>query len=811
MPNQNQVVRQAAAVLMVCGLIASLLPGFAVPCLAQAAAGPNIPELPELKWEKRSDWLDVTRDISPAAVGDGKADDTAALQAAFDRVRQPGSAFSTVYLPPGTYRITREVYPSAHSPAPRWQTQMHVRGHGRSTRIVWHGPNGGRMFRSDGATESTYVGIVWDGRGIAAKGVEHDSISACESLVKYQHVAFMNFTDTGCGSAANKPDQRYVESSEWRNCLFINCGKGLAIRQFNDYLIMVDGCNFYNCGYGIWNAQGCFYARNCHFERSSQADIGHFQPANGCSVRRCTSTGSRAFVQIGQNELPSWNLPFTIQDCHVSGWTSQDWAIYNAWRGPLLIFDCVFTNPPSANPPIFLRIRQWAIHSNNTTSTNALFGGSTQYVFEVPPGQRRGSIGSAQQSFFRSEAPIPTRVFDAKRDFGAAGNGSGDDTDAVQRCIDAARQYGRGAIAYLPRGNYRVSRTIQITGGDYYVGGAGAFKTDITWGGNNVGPIFLVSDPQNVTMEYLRIRNSNLRTLIRQVSTTRQPSRMHYEHVTMDGAPFVTPETFKEAGAFEAVGLSKDSVLTAYCFHAGTGGLSFDNCSSARILLNHVGTHSMGTLRLRGTPEDRDGFFGILTGHTRYRIEDNQSLVGSDCYVEQMGYHDWSRGPHAHLRGTPTLPAGRVTLSSPKRQGSITNFFTVDNYRGRLSSVMAPWLADANSDMKIVVSGEATLDILQMGDVYGPSGKMPQIEGVLNGTHTRLGCYERGKGWNDESGFIPNVLPPNGLRWAALALDDFRELGEHDLALNHAAPFLKLNLKPELPLLPKRAGNGKQP
>ena len=62
------------------------------------AAPPDIPSLP---WQERSDWINVKTDVTPAAVGDGQADDTAAIQAALDLGRQA----KAVYLPAGTYRL----------------------------------------------------------------------------------------------------------------------------------------------------------------------------------------------------------------------------------------------------------------------------------------------------------------------------------------------------------------------------------------------------------------------------------------------------------------------------------------------------------------------------------------------------------------------------------------------------------------------------------------------------------------------------------------------------------------------------------
>jgi hypothetical protein len=41
-------------------------------------------QLPVLAWTERSDWINVKTDVTPAAVGDGIADDTAAIQAALN-------------------------------------------------------------------------------------------------------------------------------------------------------------------------------------------------------------------------------------------------------------------------------------------------------------------------------------------------------------------------------------------------------------------------------------------------------------------------------------------------------------------------------------------------------------------------------------------------------------------------------------------------------------------------------------------------------------------------------------------------------
>ena len=85
------------------------------------------PDIPSLNWQPRSDWINVKSNVSPLAIGDGVADDTAALQAALN-ITNVGK---TVYLPPGTYRITQTL--AMHGPGPG----SAIIGHGRDTPVYW--------------------------------------------------------------------------------------------------------------------------------------------------------------------------------------------------------------------------------------------------------------------------------------------------------------------------------------------------------------------------------------------------------------------------------------------------------------------------------------------------------------------------------------------------------------------------------------------------------------------------------------------------------------------------------------------------
>ena len=142
--------------------------------LRDAPAPGAVAALPELHWPSaRSDWLDVTSGECGGhkAVGDGKADDTLPIQACLDMLNYESANAThtasnprvTVYLPPGTYRITRtlrivKILGGA------------IIGHGETSVLQWAGAQGGILLHDGGVTRTRFVGLVFDGQGIAGVG-----------------------------------------------------------------------------------------------------------------------------------------------------------------------------------------------------------------------------------------------------------------------------------------------------------------------------------------------------------------------------------------------------------------------------------------------------------------------------------------------------------------------------------------------------------------------------------------------------------------------------------------------------------------
>jgi hypothetical protein len=740
----------------------------------QAPGGP----IPALRWQERSDWINVRTNVTPTAVGDGRADDTAAIQAALDRLaaaRREGSPVggdSAVYFPPGTYRITRTL--SLTGPI----LGALVVGSGRETRLVWDGEPGGKMLLLNGVAYSSFVGLQLEGRGRAAVGFWYRSERRFQTEVTHRHLAFRGFTDAGVLEDPTRA-QALAETT-FENCLFEECRRGVAFPQFNDYNYTFDGCEFRRCDIGIECVHGNFYARNCHFEESGTVDILDGSE-HGSSVRRCTSRGSRAFIA-----RTSTVAPITIQDCHVEGWTNPDGAVLLS-RPPALIFDCVFTRPPRdaqgiAGVPVRAHSegQRVIVSANRAVGAAGLFGDSPRpRLYVVPEGRRRGAVRSASQSFLTERARVPRRVFDARREFGARGDGSADDTAAVQKAIDAAAAASGGSIAYLPAGEYVITRTLRISGREFFVGGSG-WSTRLVWKGPAGGTIVEVRDPRRVTLENIAIGHgdsggSNGRDI-------HQAGSGHRSHMTYDGVyvyGMYQKQPFRQGLWLTGLG-ERDTVVMPHV----QGNLRLVDCGRATILAN---CSYEGSVVVEGKDRRRDGLLGFQTRlativpYSLY-LRDSHGVVMSDFYVEQSdsGYR---------FEGAPGDPPGRATIQGAKVQftvpsgdphGNLT--FDIRGYHGEVFFGPNQFYTDPKLK-RIRQQGDSPIRLFLLGCAWYDT--RPDVQMTAAARLFTIG--NEALGMQTVQYDAPDAMTTETLRALSRALDDLRRLGEADLRLNHVA------------------------
>ena len=784
-----------------------------------------------MTWTPRSDWVNVK---SPPynAVGDGVADDTAAIKAALTAAGVPRSSTPTVYFPPGTYKITATLDWQGANPDNTWKRGTGgcaLIGCGRNSIIKWAGPSGTAMFWTKAATATRYIGLAWDGNHLASCAYEAASPTAYEWSVRHENESFRNFTVPGTyvpgetlPAAAiigglpiegNTPD---AEIMIW-NCLFVNCSNGIMVSQdpkaFNNYLWEIKGCEFEDCGTAIYNNHGRFAALDCHFQGSKDADIS-CNPSTKPCIRRCTSTGSRLFYCSAPGANVGAKL---IQDCWIDSWKNPSGAIQTGNYGPSEILDCVFTNPPSGgaenprNSPIVMTNKAinpaFLTVSNNfcpTISTENLVNRESNpasNIVIIPAGSVPAIVatqGSANLTFLHSaDQNDSTHILDITQPpYNADKTGAADVTSKLQDAINDAAQANNGSLVYVPAGTYKLESTINITGANYTIQGTGC-RSVLVWAGADNGTFFNVIAPQKLSIEQFQFVYDCTKfkdvTAITQTSTV--PCTMNYDGIYYNmngfGVARVPHHTYDGSG-LKLVSLSSGSRVTAG--HLALA-LTIHDCGAADILLNYsIG----GRIILDGATQPKTGFLGIINTENGtptaapdvwcIRIDDNQDIVIGDYYQEQG--HNCIKLARGAGKGT-----GHVTISGIKQNYSATGTWDVvhiDNYAGRFYYGQVNFANQVPA--RIVQTGSNPCDMIFDSVTYYPTSPLAFSldKGArliqLNNVHALQMLTDPNMHGPQPATLAPNVQPERWGAATAQALDDERRLGAYDLEWNYGFP-----------------------
>lgn len=291
--------------------------------------------------------LDAKADYG--AVGDGAADDTAALQAWLDACKAGRRGF----LPAGTYKITETL---TFEQTMAWSLRGEAMGPsatGAATTLLWAGDTGGTMLLIQGCREGVLSDILLDGAKKAAIGLDYDAVSGgiVSSNNTIQRLRVYRCVDKAVRVAAS---HFQVDGTGWRDCGFYQGGTdsasgiGVSIEDANAVEHEFFNCSFSALSIGITAVDGGngghFTLNGCRFGANG-TDIKPYSARSAAFVN-CVSENSGYFLYSGASSAAA--SPTSLVGCAVNQTSRTDGTgVYWAAGSPLTMVGCTFVGTPA--------------------------------------------------------------------------------------------------------------------------------------------------------------------------------------------------------------------------------------------------------------------------------------------------------------------------------------------------------------------------------------------------------------------------------------------------------------------------------
>jgi hypothetical protein len=581
-------------------------------------------------------WRNLKRDYK--AVGDGKADDTAALQKAFDDLIKHERA-CVLFIPSGTYRLTSTVK-TAHKAHSDCQGIAIIGEDPATTTLIWDGEKGGTMVQWD-AWYSKFSRLTLDAANKADVALLYGP-----AFSTYNETSDVIFKNAKTGLLFGSPKTQGQAENEVLRCQFLKCENGLITANWNSMDIWVWYCRFEDCGRAVYNIMGNWHVWHSRFERSRIADLSTNNLMAFSAVGN-TSIGSHCFFDFTSGH--SWGSPASVTGNLVLDPTGN-WAVILGNAGPYLVVDNVFRLSGKARA-VKMTWGDQTLVGNSYTKDNAV--------------EEKGRFRRIDEKIIsESDVPeppdlLPTPAHKKRKVFEVR---SFSTSHTIQETINAAAKLsGQRPIVHLPMGEYKITAPLVIPPncdlqlvGD----GAGETATRLVWAGRPGGAVLYLQGPSKATLRDFYINAGQARAIVVD-SADQKGGRIFADQLNASGPTNKQP---MRAAAIRVNGLDQTDVVFRALQGSGNAG---------------------AWVEVLGGPKSADAKnqVSIFTGATgsaagQYDVRRGGRLVVRGVYHEKSS--DTLNGLHLTDKGTLSIDATRFSYATSKTAPTVA----ADDFQG---------------------------------------------------------------------------------------------------------------------------------